>query len=105
MLGLCATDVNAAIERMNPIMIDANHISERLASMRQEMNDPRTAKAHGSVNRELFLTLGRSANSTREASSFSKVWIERPDKREGTSAAGLNLSEDTLEGARVAATE
>jgi hypothetical protein len=32
-------------------------------------------------------------------------WIERPDKREGTSAAGLNLSEDTLEGARVAATE
>ena len=46
-------------------MMDANHISERLASMRQEMNDLRVINARYWV-KSLHTVLDKSAHALRE---------------------------------------
>src|SRR5678816_1015399 len=78
MLGLCATVVkhspnaesalwrqmDATIRRMIVIMIDANYISERLSSLRNEMSDLRVANALY-CNRKGYTALQKSASALR----------------------------------------
>ena len=56
---------DAAIRRMIVIMIDANHISERLAFMRQEMSDLRVINARYWVKSQ-HTALDKSAHALRE---------------------------------------
>ena len=79
MLGLCATVVkrspnagsalsrqmDAAIKSMIVIMMDANHISERLASMRQTISDIRVINARYWVKSQ-HTALDKSAHALRE---------------------------------------
>jgi hypothetical protein len=57
--------MDAAIRRMIAIMIDANHISERLASMRQEMDDLRVINARYWV-KSPHTALDKSAHALRQ---------------------------------------
>ena len=52
-------------ERMIKVMMDANHISERLVSMRQEISDLRVINARYRVKRE-HTALDKSAHALRE---------------------------------------
>jgi hypothetical protein len=57
--------MDAAIRRMIVIMIDANHISERLASMRQEMSDLRVTNARYCMKNE-HTALDKSAHALQQ---------------------------------------
>ena len=57
--------MRAAMRRMIAIMMDANHISERLASMRQEMNDLRVINARYWV-KSPHTVLDKSAHALRQ---------------------------------------
>ena len=57
--------MRAAMRRMILIMMDANHISERLASMRQEMNDLRVINARYWV-KSPHTVLDKSAHALRQ---------------------------------------
>ena len=57
--------MGAAIRRMIVIMMDANHISERLASMRHEMNDLKVINARYWV-KSPHTALDKSAHALRE---------------------------------------
>ena len=57
--------MRAAMRRMIVIMMDANHISERLASMRQEMNDLRVINARYWV-KSPHTVLDKSARALRQ---------------------------------------
>ena len=57
--------MNVATRRMIVIMMDANHISERLASMRHEMNDLRVINARYWV-KSPHTALDKSAHALRE---------------------------------------
>ena len=57
--------MRAAMRRMIVIMMDANHISERLASMRQEMNDLRVINARYWV-KSPHTVLDKSAHALRQ---------------------------------------
>jgi hypothetical protein len=57
--------VDAAIKRIIVIMMDANHISERLASMRQEMNDLKVTNSRYWV-KSPHTALDKSAHALRQ---------------------------------------
>lgn len=57
--------MDAAIRRMIIIMMDANHISERLASMRQTMSDIREVNARY-WGKSRHTALDKSAHALRE---------------------------------------
>jgi hypothetical protein len=57
--------MRAAMRRMIVFMMDANHISERLASMRQEMNDLRVINARYWV-KSPHTVLDKSAHALRQ---------------------------------------
>jgi hypothetical protein len=57
--------MEAAIRRMIVIMMDATHISERLASMKQEMSDIRAVNARYWVKSQ-HTALDKSAHALRE---------------------------------------
>ena len=79
MLGFCTTvvkhsldagstvwrETNAAITRMIVVMINGNHVSERLASMRQEISDLRVINARYWV-KSPHTALDKSAHALRE---------------------------------------
>jgi hypothetical protein len=56
---------DAAIRRMIAIMIDANHISERLVGMRQEISDLRVINARYWVKSQ-HTVLDKSAHALRQ---------------------------------------
>jgi hypothetical protein len=74
MLGLCVAVVKhspdagspprATIRRMIVIMMDANYISERLSSLKNEMNDLRGTNARY-WNRKVHTPLQKSASALR----------------------------------------
>jgi hypothetical protein len=57
--------MDAAIRRMIVVMMDANHISERLASMRLEISDLRVINARYWVKSQ-HTVLDKSAHALRE---------------------------------------
>jgi hypothetical protein len=57
--------MGAAIRRMIVVMMDANHISERLASMRQTMSEIRVINARYWVKSQ-HTALDKSAHALRE---------------------------------------
>jgi hypothetical protein len=57
--------MDAATRRMIVIMMDANHISERLASMRQEISDLKVINARYWV-KSPHTALDKSAHSLRQ---------------------------------------
>ena len=62
--GLTEVLLGLAIRRMIVVMIDVNHISERLASMRQEMSDLNIATARY-WTKNSHTTLDKSAHALR----------------------------------------
>jgi hypothetical protein len=57
--------MDATLRRMIAIMIDANHISERLASMRQEISDLRITNARYWM-KNTHTALDKSAHALRQ---------------------------------------
>jgi hypothetical protein len=58
--------MDAAIRRMIVVMMDANYISERLSSLKNEMSDLRVTNAQY-WNRKGHTTLQKSASALRHA--------------------------------------